>query len=70
MRMNYINTPQNKRYLEIADKIDAAFIFLLQGAQRKNISVTDIDKIADIERCTFYAYYEDVRVWHRNFCVY
>ena len=57
-----MNTPQNKRYLEIADRIDDAFASLLQDAELQDISVADICKIAGIERCTFYAHYEDISV--------
>lgn len=55
-----MNTPNNKRYRDIEESINAAFISLLQGKELRDITVTDICEIAGIERSTFYAHYEDV----------
>ena len=55
-----MNTPNNKRYRDMTESINAAFISLLQDKGLRDITVTDICKLADIERSTFYAHYEDV----------
>lgn len=55
-----MNTPNNKRYRDMTESIKAAFVFLLQDKGLRDITVTDICKLADIDRSTFYAHYEDV----------
>ena len=55
-----MNTPNNKRYRDIEESINAAFISLLQDKELREITVTDICELASIERSTFYAHYEDV----------
>ena len=55
-----MNTPNNKRYRDIEESINAAFVSLLQGKELRDITVTDICEIAGIERSTFYAHYNDV----------
>jgi len=55
-----MNTPNNKRYRDMTESINAAFISLLQDKGLRDITVTDICKRADIDRSTFYAHYEDV----------
>lgn len=55
-----MNISNNKRYRDMTESINAAFVSLLQGKELRDISVTDICKLADIDRSTFYAHYEDV----------
>ena len=55
-----MNTPNNKRYRDIEESINAAFVSLLQGKELRDITVTDICELSGIERSTFYAHYEDV----------
>lgn len=55
-----MNTPNNKRYQDMTESINAAFVSLLQDKNMREITVTDICKLADIDRSTFYAHYEDV----------
>ena len=55
-----MNTPNNKRYRDMTESINASFVSLLQDKELRDITVTDICKLADIERSTFYAHYEDV----------
>lgn len=55
-----MNIPINKRYRDIEEIINAAFVTLLQDKELRNITVTDICNLAVIERSTFYAHYEDV----------
>ena len=42
------------------DKINKAFITLLQDKQLSEITVSDICKAANINRSTFYEKYEDI----------
>lgn len=55
-----MNTPNNKRRKESIRRIGTAFIGLLQTKELNQISVTDICKLAQINRTTFYANYEDI----------
>lgn len=55
-----MNTPNNKRRRESRKKIESAFIKLLQEHELNEIRVTDICKLAEINRTTFYANYVDV----------
>ena len=55
-----MNTPNNKRYQDIAESINVAFGSLIQDKELRNITVTDICELAGIERSTFYAHYKDV----------
>ena len=55
-----MNTPNNRRYRDIEENINAAFVSLLQGKELRDVTVTDICELAGIERSTFYAHYEDI----------
>lgn len=55
-----MNTPNNKRKKESIKKIERAFVELLQSEEFKQITVSDICKIAGINRTTFYANYIDI----------
>ena len=55
-----MNTPNNKRRKETRDKISKVFINLLQKKEITEISVTDICKLAKINRSTFYVNYLDI----------
>ena len=55
-----MNTPNNKRRKETRDKISKVFINLLQTKEINEISVTDICKLAKINRSTFYVNYLDI----------
>ena len=55
-----MNTPNNKRRKETRDKISKIFITLLQTKEISDISVTDICKLAKINRSTFYVNYFDI----------
>ena len=55
-----MNTPNNKRKKETRDKISKIFITLLQTKEISEISVTDICKLAKINRSTFYVNYLDI----------
>ncbi len=55
-----MNTPNNKRKKETRDKISKVFITLLQTKEITEISVTDICKLAKINRSTFYVNYLDI----------
>lgn len=55
-----MNTENNKRKKESVSKIKKAFVELLQSKEIKEISVTEICKITNLNRSTFYANFLDV----------
>lgn len=55
-----MNTKNNKRSQETMQKIEDAFVALLQNESMHEVSVTDICDLAQIDRSTFYAHYDDV----------
>lgn len=55
-----MNTVNNKRRKESREKIMKIFVSELQKKDVRDISVTDICKLADINRSTFYANFIDV----------
>ena len=55
-----MNTPNNKRRRESQDKIEKAFIELIQTKTVQEITVTDICNLTHLNRSTFYANYLDI----------
>lgn len=55
-----MNTPNNKRKRESIERIEKAFIDLLQSRELLQIRVSDICKNAGLNRSTFYANYADI----------
>ena len=55
-----MNTKNNKRRRESVEKIEKAFVQLLQTTELKKISVADICKETGLNRSTFYANYLDI----------
>lgn len=55
-----MNTKNNKRRRESIEKIEKAFVELLQTRDIKDITVSDICKITGLNRSTFYANYLDI----------
>ena len=55
-----MNTKNNKRRKESQEKIEKAFVELLQTHEIKDISVSDLIKITGLNRSTFYANYIDI----------
>ncbi|MBR4109570.1 MAG: TetR/AcrR family transcriptional regulator [Oscillospiraceae bacterium] len=55
-----MNVKNNKRRKESQEKIEKAFVALLQGKQIKDITVSDLIKITGLNRSTFYANYLDI----------
>ena len=55
-----MNTKNNKRHRESIEKIEHAFIELLQTKNLNQITVSDICKKANLNRTTFYANYLDI----------
>ncbi len=55
-----MNKPNNKRRKESQEKIEKVFLNLIQAKEINEISVTEICKLAKINRSTFYANYLDV----------
>ena len=55
-----MNTKNNKRRRESVEKIEKAFIELLQSRELKEITVSDICKITGLNRSTFYANFLDI----------
>lgn len=54
-----MNTKNNKRRRESVDKIEKAFVNMLQETELKKITVADICKDTGLNRSTFYANYVD-----------
>ena len=55
-----MNTPNNKRKKESQEKIERTFLQLIQTKEIEDISVSDICKICNLNRSTFYANYIDI----------
>jgi len=55
-----MNTPNNKRRKDSQHRIESAFVKLLQKYEITQIRVTDICKLANVNRTTFYANYADI----------
>ena len=55
-----MNVKNNKRRRESQEKIERAFIELLQTREIKDITVSDIIKMTELNRSTFYANYIDI----------
>lgn len=55
-----MNVKNNKRRKESIKKIESAFIEFIQTKELNEISVSDICKVADINRSTFYANFVDI----------
>lgn len=55
-----MNTKNNKRKRESRAKIESVFVELLQTKELEQITVSDICKLAGLNRSTFYANYEDI----------
>ena len=55
-----MNTKNNKRRRESIEKIEKAFVELLQTRDISKITVSDICKMTDLNRSTFYANFMDV----------
>ena len=55
-----MNVKNNRRRRESVDKIEKAFVEMLQTKQLNQISVTDICKETGLNRSTFYANFVDV----------
>lgn len=55
-----MNVKNNKRRRESQEKIEKAFIQLLQTHEMKKITVSDLIKITGLNRSTFYANYMDI----------
>ncbi len=55
-----MNTPNNKRRRQSVEKIHKAFIELLQTNELDKISVSDICKMTELNRSTFYANFLDI----------
>ncbi len=55
-----MNTPNNKRRRDSVEKIEKAFVQVLQDRELKDITVSDICKITRLNRSTFYANFLDI----------
>ena len=55
-----MNTKNNKRRKESQEKIERAFVELLQDREIKEITVSNIIKATGLNRSTFYANYIDI----------
>lgn len=64
-----MNIQNNKRKKSSQEKIEKIFITLLQTKELKQITVTDICKIAKINRTTFYNNYLDIYDLANKICL-
>lgn len=55
-----MNTVNNKRRRDSVEKIEKVFLELIQNKDIKHISVSDICKMAGLNRTTFYSNYVDI----------
>lgn len=55
-----MNVKNNKRRRESREKIESVFYELIQTHELKEISVSEICKLANLNRTTFYANYIDI----------
>lgn len=55
-----MNVKNNKRRRQSQDRIEKAFIELLQTREIKDITVSDLIKMTQLNRSTFYANYIDI----------
>lgn len=55
-----MNTKNNKRRRASVEKIEKAFVQLLQTNELKDISVSDLCKLTGLNRSTFYANFIDI----------
>ncbi len=55
-----MNTPNNKRRRESRDRLETAFVRLLQNRELNQITVTKLCEEAGVNRTTFYANYFDI----------
>lgn len=55
-----MNTPNNRRRRESQRRMEEAFMQLLQEKTINRISVSEICKIAQVNRTTFYSNYDDI----------
>ena len=55
-----MNVKNNKRRKESQEKIEKAFVELLQTHEIKDITVSDLIKMTELNRSTFYANYMDI----------
>jgi AcrR family transcriptional regulator len=55
-----MNVKNNKRRRQSRERIEKAFIELLQTRDLKDITVSDLIKMAELNRSTFYANYIDI----------
>ena len=62
-----MNTPNNKRSQETFQKIDEAFVTLLQEKSLHEIEVSEVCELAEINRSTFYAHYDDITALAKAF---
>ena len=55
-----MNTSNNKRKRESQEKIEKTFLQLIQTKEVEDITVSDICKLSNLNRSTFYANYIDI----------
>lgn len=55
-----MNTANNKRRRESVERIEKAFLDLLQSQEFNQVSISDLCKKAQLNRSTFYANYTDI----------
>ena len=62
-----MNVANNKRRQDTLQKIEEVFVTLLQEKSLHEVEVSELCKLAQIDRSTFYAHYEDVSALANTF---
>ena len=62
-----MNTAYNRRYQDTVQKIEDTIVDLLHEKAVREIAVTDICELAQIDRSTFYAHYDDLTALSKSF---
>lgn len=62
-----MNVANNKRRQDTLQKIEDVFVTLLQEKSLHEVEVSELCKLAQIDRSTFYAHYEDVSALANTF---
>lgn len=63
-----MNTEMNQRRQNTLDSIETAFFQLIQNKTLKDISVSELCKVAEINRSTFYENYDDLNTLASAWC--
>ena len=64
-----MNTKDNKRHQETLQRLYTAFAALLRDHEQNKVSVTELCEVANIERSTFYANFDNIPALANSYAV-